>query len=62
MTLEQRQLEIMRAVRHVEFSWPCASQTTLFELASSYLAVNKGLVVSPDEITRTLSALAEPTN
>lgn len=59
MTREQRQLEIMRAVRHAELSYPCASQTTLFELASSYLAVNRGLVVSPDEIVRTLSVIAE---
>jgi hypothetical protein len=59
MTLAQRHALIDRAVHSVSRAFPCASNETLFDLASATLAREHGLVVTPTEIERVLSQLAE---
>lgn len=60
MTLRDRNALIDRAVYNAGRVFPCASPATLFELASAQLAREHGLVVTPTEIERVLSQLAEP--
>ncbi len=58
-TLAERNQLIDRTVQCVKEVFPGASPAVLFELASHELARSHGLAVSPDEIMRVLSALAE---
>ena len=58
MTLAERHNLIDTVLHDVEQANPCASTPTLFELASHRLAVEHGLVVTPDEIARVLSRAA----
>jgi len=60
MTAHERTQLIDRAVHNAERAFPCASSATLFELAIAAIAREHGLVVTPEEIERVLSALAEP--
>lgn len=59
MTLKIRHARIDRAYHNASRAFPCASHDTLLELTSTALAREHGLVVTPDEIVRVLSQLAE---
>lgn len=60
MTLKIRHARIDRAYHNASRAFPCASHYTLLELTSAALAREQGLVVTPTEIERVLSQLAEP--
>lgn len=59
MTLAARNAFIDGTVSAVERQFPLLSPTAILEIASTRLARDEGLVVTPDEIMRVLSALAE---
>lgn len=59
MTLTERNSIIEAAVRVYEREFPTLPPAALFELVCGELARNQGLAVTPDEIVRVLSALAE---
>jgi hypothetical protein len=59
MTLTDRSALIDRVVRHVERAYPCMAPGAVFEVAVATLARDHGLTVTPDEIVRVLSQLAE---
>jgi len=60
MTLQQRNSTIDRTVSKVRQALPTLNTVALLQVASAQLARDYGLVVTPDEIVRVLSALAEP--
>ncbi len=59
MTLAERNAIIDGTVRSVERQYPLLSPSAILEIASARLGRDDGLAVTPDEIMRVLSALAE---
>ena len=60
MTLTDRNARIDATFYGLYLSFPYLSPSALAEITSMQLARDYGLAVTPDEITRVLSALAEP--
>lgn len=60
MTLADRTALIDRTVRYVETTYPPMTLPSLLDVACATIAIREGFTVTPDEITRVLSALAEP--
>jgi len=59
MTLADRNAIIDRAIHNAELVFPCADSAMVFEIAIAAIALEYGLVVTPEEIVRVLSKLVE---
>lgn len=59
-TLRDRNALIDSTVATIRLAHPFLSNDATFEVAATSLALHHGLVVTPEEIERVLSQIAEP--